>query len=131
MPSSPESEGARTTAYSAERPAPAAAPTAKGTATTVASGTQSRPRSGPIKTPANGTPNKPFSRTAIAGFVLSGLGFLLLTAPVGLWLGYRGCEETADGRVDGRPFAKWAVYLGWLWVAFWILALITYLWILL
>lgn len=77
------------------------------------------------------TAEAPLSINSIVGFVLSALGFLLITVPVGLWLGYRGVEETTHGKRAGLPFAKWAIYLGWAWVAFWILALITYLWILL
>ncbi len=70
------------------------------------------------------------SIAAIVGFVLSGLGFLLVTAPIGLWLGYRGREECTRGGREGVQFAKFAVWLGWMWVVFWVLALITYLWIL-
>ncbi|MFZ2510143.1 MAG: DUF4190 domain-containing protein [Gordonia sp. (in: high G+C Gram-positive bacteria)] len=69
--------------------------------------------------------------SAIVGFVLSGLGFLLITVPFGLWLGYRGLRETQNDVRQGRPFATWAVYLGWAWLVFWVLALISYLWILL
>lgn len=73
----------------------------------------------------------PLSVVSIIGFVLSGLGFLLITVPFGLWLGYRGRAEAAGGRREGLPFAKGAIYLGWAWVVFWVLALIAYIWILL
>lgn len=70
------------------------------------------------------------SISAVVGFVLSALGFLFVPMPFGLWLGYRGREETTAGKRDGAAFAKWAIWLGWTWLAFWVLALIAFLWIL-
>lgn len=98
--------------------------------------TASRPaarRPGPTRTGStlNRSEPGPLSVSAVVGFVLSGLGFLLVTAPIGLWFGYRGLHETETDTRQGRPFATWAVYLGWAWITFWVLALITYLWILL
>ena len=64
---------------------------------------------------------------AIVALILSGVGIL---SPFGIWLGY-----LSRGRIDregglGREFATAAIIVGWLWIAFIILGLIAFLWIL-
>lgn len=115
--------------------APAAPPAAAGRTAPVNPPAPARPA--PTSAPRSGSSTaqtgqkRPLSISAIVGFVCSGLGFLLITVPFGLWLGYRGRRETTAGSREGRTFAAAAIYLGWAWVIFWILALIAYLWILL
>lgn len=70
------------------------------------------------------------SRNAVIAFVLSVVGFLLVPAPIAVWLGHRAEAQTGDGSREGFPFAKAAVLLGWAWIAFWVLAAITFLFIL-
>ncbi|GAA3948753.1 hypothetical protein GCM10022231_02630 [Gordonia caeni] len=119
----------KTTNYAADRAGESAT-------TTPGSGGKTDPvtrpparKASPSSSPSTAGPS--LSVVAIVGFVLSGIGFFLITVPFGLWLGYRGREETTHGKRAGFWFAKWAIYLGWLWVVFWALALIAYLWILL
>ncbi|MCK0439036.1 DUF4190 domain-containing protein [Gordonia alkaliphila] len=123
----PAAPAEKTTSYSADRttePASKSPDAAEGKAPVTP------PASTSSATAATGSSGK-LSVSAIVGFVLSGLGFFLITVPFGIWLGYRGRSETADDRLEGGPFARWAIVLGWLWVAFWLLALLSYLWILL
>lgn len=70
------------------------------------------------------------NRSALIAFVLSALGFLAIPAPIGWWMGRKAEAETAAGTQDGFPFAKAAVILGIAWMVFWLLALITFLTIL-
>ncbi|AZG47043.1 DUF4190 domain-containing protein [Gordonia insulae] len=69
---------------------------------------------------------RPTNRTAIWALVLSILG---ITAPIGLYLGYRARSSIARTRELGEPFARVAIWLGWLYVVVFVLALITYFWI--
>lgn len=118
----------KTTNYAADRSGERAATTGSGGKTDPVTRPPAR-KASPSSSPTTAEPS--LSVMAIVGFVLSGLGFFLITVPVGLWLGYKGRDETTRGQRSGFWFAKWAVYLGWLWVVFWVLALIAYLWILL
>ena len=135
----PEEEGTVTIDRNARSGRPGATTTpggARPTARTTSAATpssRSAVRSRPTSTGSTraGAVSGPLSISAVVGFVLSGLGFFLVTVPFGLWLGYRGLQETENAAREGYAFAKWAVYLGWAWVVFWILALIAYLWILL
>ena len=72
-----------------------------------------------------------YSRTAILAFILSAFGFLLIPAVLGIWYGRKAVEETTAGKRDGGFLAKAAVYIGWAWILFWVLGIITFLWILL
>jgi len=80
--------------------------------------------------PATVDPDRPMSRESLIAFVLSVVGFLLIPAPLGIWLGRRAEAQTSDGSHEGFPFAKAAVILGWTWIVFWALAAITFLFIL-
>lgn len=66
--------------------------------------------------------------TAVVAFFLSAIGLL---SPVGIWLGYRTRRiiDASKGQL-GREFATAAIIIGWLWVAFVVLGLLAYLWIL-
>ncbi|NDZ92966.1 DUF4190 domain-containing protein [Streptomyces sp. SID6673] len=77
----------------------------------------------PSRSPAS---NRPTNRTAIWALVLSILG---ITAPIGLYLGYRSRASIARSRELGEPFARVAIWIGWLYVAVFVLALLTYFWI--
>ncbi|MFW0793154.1 DUF4190 domain-containing protein [Gordonia sp. CPCC 205515] len=66
------------------------------------------------------------NRTAIWALVCSILG---ITAPIGLILGYRAKSTIARTRELGESYARVAIWIGWLYVAAFVLALIMYLWI--
>jgi hypothetical protein len=66
------------------------------------------------------------NRTAIWALVLSVLG---ITSPIGLYLGYRARNQIARTREFGEPFARVAIWIGWLYVVVIVLALITFFWI--
>ncbi|MFW0783706.1 DUF4190 domain-containing protein [Gordonia sp. CPCC 206044] len=76
-------------------------------------------------------PNRPAvsrgtNQTAILALVLSVLG---ITSPIGLYLGYRAKATIARTRELGEPFARVAIWIGWLYIVVIVLALITYFWI--
>lgn len=81
-----------------------------------------KPRAASTKTPPVPTTN----RTAVWALVCSILG---ITAPIGLILGYRARSTIARTRELGESFARVAIWIGWLYVATFVLALIIYLWI--
>ncbi|MED5801115.1 DUF4190 domain-containing protein [Gordonia sp. Z-3] len=66
------------------------------------------------------------NRTAIWALVLSILG---ITSPVGLYLGYRARTQIARTRELGEPFARVAIWIGWLYLVVIVLGLLTYFWI--
>lgn len=66
------------------------------------------------------------NRTAIWALVLSILG---ITSPIGLYLGYRSRSQIARTRELGEPFARVAIWIGWLYLTVIVLGLLTYFWI--
>ncbi|EGD54573.1 DUF4190 domain-containing protein [Gordonia neofelifaecis] len=64
---------------------------------------------------------------AVIAFVLSAIGLL---SPVGIWLGYKTRRTIDKTHQMGREFATGAIIIGWLWVAFLVLGILAYLWIL-
>ncbi len=66
------------------------------------------------------------NRTAIWALVLSLLG---ITAPIGLILGYRARSTIARTGELGGPFARVAIWIGWLYIIVLVAALGTYFWI--
>ena len=85
-----------------------------------------------VKGKQPGGPPARLSSLSLIALICSAFGFLLITVPVGLFLGYKGLDQSTGKNAtrDGSPFARAAIWLGWVWVAFWALALIAYLWIL-
>lgn len=70
----------------------------------------------------------PMNWTAVVAFFLSAIGIL---CPAGIWLGYRTRRQIDEGDPQlGREFATAAIIIGWLWIAFIVLGLLAYLWIL-
>lgn len=77
---------------------------------------------------ATDTEPKSLSIMAIVAFLLSAIGILF---PFGLFLGYRTRSAIDKGNGQyGREFATAAIIIGWLWLAFFVLGLLAYLWIL-
>jgi len=135
-PAPPAAAGASSTAQSAPSAAATARPVTGNPAPAVADEARDdKPQDEKNQESVNRSSAAPasLSTVSVVALVLSALGFLLITVPFGLWLGYRGVSETSPPRPrrDGLPLAKAAVVLGWAWVVFWVLALIAYLWILL
>ncbi|WP_343287351.1 DUF4190 domain-containing protein [Gordonia sp. SID5947] len=85
-----------------------------------------RTRTAAGQSPRAAASNRPTNRTAIWALVLSILG---ITAPVGLYLGYRSRASIARSRELGEPFARVAIWIGWLYIAVFVLALLMYFWI--
>ena len=61
---------------------------------------------------------------AVWAMVLSLLG---ITAPIGLYLGYRARTDIARTRQYGEPFAQVAIIVGWAYVAVAVVAILAYL----
>ena len=74
--------------------------------------------------PIFSSPRKPFSKAAIAGFVLSLLGCLGITAILGLILGIMGVVHTRDQRRRGMGLAIAAIPISLVTGAFGVFALI-------
>lgn len=108
-PEIPEEEGTVTIDRNARSGRPGATTTpggARPTARTTSAATpssRSAVRSRPTSTGSTraGAVSGPLSISAVVGFVLSGLGFFLVTVPFGLWLGYRGLQETENAASRG------------------------------
>ncbi|UVF80124.1 DUF4190 domain-containing protein [Gordonia mangrovi] len=82
-------------------------------------------RNQPARTSQAAKPRRT-NRTAIWALVLSLLG---ITSPIGLYLGYRSRSQIARTRELGEPFARVAIWIGWLYLAVIVLGLVTYFWI--
>ncbi|GAA1483145.1 hypothetical protein GCM10009624_35850 [Gordonia sinesedis] len=57
------------------------------------------------------------------------LSLLGITAPVGLYLGYRARTEIARTRQYGEPFAQVAIVVGWAYVILAVVALLAYIFV--
>lgn len=86
---------------------------------------RSATRAASTTTPGTG-PRTATSRLAIWAMVLSILG---ITSPIGLILGYRARSTIKRTRDHGSSFAKVAIWIGWLYIAVFVFALIVYFWI--
>lgn len=68
------------------------------------------------------------NRLAIWALVLSVLG---ITAPIGVWMSFRASREIERTRQQGAPLASAALWVGMLWLVFFVLILLILLWYLL
>ncbi|MGV9709877.1 DUF4190 domain-containing protein [Gordonia sp. NPDC003424] len=76
--------------------------------------------------PAAATRAPATNRTAIWALVLSLLG---ITAPIGLFLGYRARSTISRTRELGESYARVAIWIGWLYVVVVVFVLVIYFWI--